>query len=358
MLLPVVKRISQQGFSIVERGLPVNRKLLVSIGDKVAPETLLATGEVSAGQRVIPVASILGIKASDLGQFLKKKVGETILKNEIIAKKEGTFGWGKKVVISSIDGVIASVTESGDLIVKFLPESVKIVSGAHGRITAIKNDAVVIEAFVFKVLGIAGAGKVREGNLKIIATPEEFVLPNAINENCRDKILIGGASIGREALEKCLSFGVKGVVVGGINYADFLSFGVASDVGFTILVTEGFGILPIGEDIFTFLKEKDGYFGLIDGRSATLALPQLTPEKNSALVSNILWREPKVNDNVHILEEQKGKLIGTITSLDPDNFGVDTSEKVNGLGLKTSYAQVKLGQENLEIPLANLELVS
>lgn len=349
MILPVVKRFSFQDTTIIQRSIPAGANILVSEGDKVTPETILAEGVVSAGQRLLQVAKILGVNKHKVKKHLTRKIGDKIFKNEVLARKEGLFGLGKKVVTSSIDGEVMAITSEGDVMVKFLPEQVRVVSGARGKILQIKKDELVIETLVHKVFGVVGTGRIREGIIKIAAKPNEFILESNINGDDQNKILVGGASIGRSALEKAVKSGVRGIVVGGINYADFLSFGVGSDVGFTLVVTEGFGILPMGEDIFNKVKESEGYFGFVDGKSSSLSIPVMAEFKEKLKIRPVKWREPKANDLVRVLDEQRGELVGTLISIE--------GEKTTDYGVKTQMAVIELKLGKIQTPLANLEIV-
>lgn len=349
MLLPVTKRFALQDITVVERSIPSGAEILVSPGNKVTPETILAEGVVSAGQRLLKVASILGVSGRYVTNYLTRKVGEKIFKNEVLARKKGLFNFGKKVVTSPIDGEVIMITPEGDVMVKFLPERIKVVSGARGKVAEIKKDGVVIETLVHKVFGVAGTGRIREGIVKMVAKPNEFILENYITENDQNRILVGGASVGRETLEKALKFGVKGIVVGGINYSDFLSFGVGSDVGFTLVVTEGFGILPMGEDIFNKIKEQEGYFGFVDGKSFSLSIPVIGEVKEEIKIQEVKWREPKAGGLVRVLDENREDFIGTLVSIE--------GERITDYGVKTQLAVVKLNSGEIQAPLSNLEII-
>lgn len=350
MILPVTKRFSKYDTTLIERLIPSGAVLSVSEGEEVKPETILAEGQVSAGQRLISVAEILGVNKSRVGEYLTKKIGEKIFKNEVLAMKKGPLGFGKRVVSSPIDGQIVSVTSDGSLLIKFLPEAVKVVSASRGKVSAVKGSSIIIETWVQKAYGVAGTGKLREGIIKVVAQPQEFILEGAIDESCADKILVGGASIGRDALEKALKLGVKGIVTGGINYKEFLSFGIESDVGFTLVVTEGFGILPMGEDIFNPIKQTQGYFGFIDGKNFNLSIPILTEERAEKNADKFKWVEAKIGDQVQFFNEQKRKMTGTIVSL-------ADLEEISEYGLKTKLGVVELDGKQITMPLANLEVV-
>ena len=91
-----------------------------------------------------------------------------------------------------------------------------------------------------------------------------------------------GITFDRASIEKALTLGVKGIVVGGIDYRDFMSLGVESDVGITIIVTEGFGTVTMGKDVYeAFNKEMTICF--YQRFERTVLVPQ---DKKSSIINH------------------------------------------------------------------------
>lgn len=260
MICPVWKRITVDTPFDLKRDFVGNCQPSAKVGDKVEVDSVVAHCEISAGQRLVKVAHMIGVSPRDVKKYLLRNVGDRIYQGEIIARKKGLLGVGKNELRSPADGVITDIDQNGDIIVKFLPTPFRLVAGASGVVSEIKEDFVTIRTFGTTITGTVGLGKAREGLIKIIAQSTEFVIPQMIDGSCQGKIIVGGAHIERAAIEKALTVGVKGIVVGGIDYRDFVSLGVQSDVGLTIIVTEGFGNVKIGRDIFeAFTKLNDKY---------------------------------------------------------------------------------------------------
>ena len=83
-----------------------------------------------------------------------------------------------------------------------------------------------------------------------------------------------GSIVTSAALEKAVSYGVKGVVAGGIDDAtikEFLGYdiGVAitgtEEKGVTVVVTEGFGKIPMAHATYELLKRRHGTKASING---------------------------------------------------------------------------------------------
>src|SRR2546427_7719820 len=87
-----------------------------------------------------------------------------------------------------------------------------------------------------------------------VASPEEDVTATHFTTAHAGKIVVGGAFVGAEALARAKAVGVKGIVVGGMHDKDLRALlgydlGVAitgmETVGFTLILTEGFGRIPM-----------------------------------------------------------------------------------------------------------------
>src|SRR3990172_13382322 len=160
----------------------------VKVNDKVEAESVIARCVVSAGQRLVKVANILGVSRHTVKNYLLRNVGDRIYQGEIIARKKGVLGVGKNELKSPVDGVITDVDKNGDLLVKFLPMPVRLVAGASGLISSIREDSITVRTFGTEITGAAGLGKSREGIIKIIGKPTEFILPQKINATFQGRV--------------------------------------------------------------------------------------------------------------------------------------------------------------------------
>lgn len=350
MISPVVQRVSKQIEFELERKYPGTCKSAIKVGEKVDPESIIAHCEISAGKRLIKIAHVLGVSSKNVQKYLLRKIGDRIYTGEIIARKGGLIGLGKKEIKSPADGVITEIDANGDIIVKFLPIPVRLVSGASGEITKVGQESIFLKTVGSKIEGYAGGGREREGLIKIIAKPNEFILPQKITGDCGGKIVVGGSLIERSAIEKAVTIGVHGIIVGGINHRDFLSLGVG-DIGTTVLVTEGFGAIPLGKDIYEALKKVEGSYAFASGEAKRLFIPEFKPTPSSVASSNITWKELVVGDTVRLLIAHTEDLIGTVESLSP-------GEEILNSGLSAEVAMVKfLSGKIVTVPSVNLEII-
>lgn len=317
MISQVIRRVVAVEETFFERKIPGTGQALVSVGERVEPADILARYEASSGQRLVKLAAVLKVSGHHVHKYLTKKVGDRIYQGEIIAQKKGLLGIGKKIVTSPADGIFDALLPDGSMMIKFLPVPRKLAAAVAGVVKTVINNTITIQTEVAKIYGFAGAGMLREGTIRIIAKPNEFILPSQINPSHQGEILVGGATIARATVEKAVTLGIKGIVVGGMNYRDYLSLGNQSDVGITILLTEGFGVRPMGGDVYNFLLDKVDSFSFISGREKQIIFPLL--KKATITPQNYLsWRMVKIEDRVNVLFSSHDISLGVVKELTED----------------------------------------
>lgn len=352
MICPVWRRVILNSEFDLVRSYVGHCKAAVKEGDRVDASSVVAHCEVSAGQRLVKVAHTLGVSRRDVKKYLLRSIGDRIYQGEIIARKKGVLGLGRKELKSPADGVITSIDETGDIIVKFLPMPVRLVAGASGLIGDIREDAIIVRTFGSEIVGSAGLGKPREGIIKMIANQNEFIIPQKIDSSCQGKILVGGSHLDRASIEKALTIGVKGIVVGGIDYRDFMSLGVESDVGITIIVTEGFGTVTMGKDVYEAFSNENDKFAFINGLERTVLVPQDKKIVDNKPLDREIWRELKVGDVVRHFHGDTSELVGVVEAISDSDV-----ELSSGLSAVTAEIKFSSGRK-ISVPAANLEIIS
>lgn len=350
MINQIVSRITFDHQHNLVRKFPGKGKAAVKVGDLVAASDIVAHCEVSAGQRLIKVAHNLGVSSRNVEKYLIRRVGDRIYQGEVLARTDGVLGLGRKEVKSPADGVIHSIDANGDVIIKFLPAAVRLTAGAGGRIKEVSEDSITISTVGIEVSAPIASGKERDGSIKVVIGPNDFLLPQHIDASAAGKILIGGALLERATIEKALTVGVHGIVIGGINYRDYLSLGINSDVGITVLVTGGYGTFSMGEDIYDKLKSLEGRFAFISGERGSLLIPELNAKVEKAKEKTYLnWKKLEVGDNVLVLHEKKEKILGKVTEIKED--------QVLSSGFKAEVASVEIEGKNILVAAANLKIL-
>jgi biotin carboxyl carrier protein len=264
-----------------DRLLPLKGSVLVKKGDKVKAEDVVA--ETLLPGKVVPLnlANKLGVTPAQLISYVKVKAGDQISKGTILAENKGLFGMGfmKNSVASPTDGEVESISShTGQILLREPRIPVQVKAFIDGVITeVIPGEGVVIENKSAYIQGIFGIGNETIGYIKVLAkSPNEELTADKIDESCKDKIIVAGAFIRMEAIDKARKVGVKAIITGGIDDQDVkhllgYDLGVAitghENIGLTIVCTEGFGKINMAQKTFDLLKQFEGYKTSIHGKT-------------------------------------------------------------------------------------------
>ena len=87
-----------------KRILPIPGEVLVTPGQQVASDTVVARAELPGKVHVINVVNQLGILPEDLKEFMVKGEGDSVEKGEVLAENKPLIKWFKSSVTSPIAG--------------------------------------------------------------------------------------------------------------------------------------------------------------------------------------------------------------------------------------------------------------
>jgi len=352
-----------------ERILPLKGDVLVKAGDSLNPDTIVASTNLPGNVQMLKVSNILNIDPKDVVEALKVKEGQSIKKGELIAETSGIFGMFKSSVESPVDGTIESISQStGRVVVREAPIPVEVDAYVKGVVDeVVENEGIVLSsnaAFIQGIFGIAGE---KRGELALVSSsPSEELKADQITSDMKGKILIGGSFLSLEAYKKALSVNVAGIVVGGFNYYDLkailgYNLGVAitgtEKLNTALIVTEGYGSIPMSEATYSLLKDNVGNAASINGATqirAGVIRPEIViPLENSNTDNDSESKMPEgiqEGSTVRVIRSPNFGKIGKVTSL-PSELNKMESETM------VRVAEINIDGSNFLIPRANLEMV-
>ena len=352
-----------------ERILPLKGDVLVKSGDQLNPDTIVASTNLPGNVQMLKVSNILNIDPKDVEEVLQIEEGQEVKKGDIIAETSGIFGMFKSSVESPVDGTIESISQStGRVIVREAPIPVEVDAYVSGVVDeVVENEGIVLKsnaAFIQGIFGIAGE---KRGDLLLVSSgPGEELTADQITADMKGKILIGGSFLSLDAYKKALSIQVAGIVVGGFNYYDLkailgYNLGVAitgtEKLNTALIVTEGYGSIPMSEATFSLLKENDGKAASINGATqirAGVIRPEIVIPID--VVKTVDDSSSKMPEGI-----QEGSTVRVIRS---PNFGkigkvISLPSELNKMESETMVrvAEINIDGNNILIPRANLEMV-
>jgi len=251
------------------RRLPVQGEVLVKKGDAVNSDTIVARAFLSGDVEVVNVAGLLGIDPWETSRYLLKKEGDEVKEGEPIGMVKLFFGLFKTRAYAPVSGTIERISDvTGQVLIRESQVPLEVDAYIPGEVVeTFPNEGVTIEIPAAFIQGIFGVGGERKGNLMMIAeNPDEVLTPKQIGSKSKGRILVGGALVTNDALQKAIKTGVQGIVVGGIDDHDLTTFlgykiGIAitgqEDIPLTLIVTEGFGEIAMSEKTFSLLEKFD-----------------------------------------------------------------------------------------------------
>lgn len=354
-----------------ERRLPVKGRVLVNVGDHVSPNDAIAQAELLGPLTTVRVADRLGIEPRMLPQAMRKGIGESVHKGEVIAESKSFFGLLRAYVVSPVDGVIEFISDvTGNVGIRHPPTPIQVFAHIRGKVVkVIPEEGAVVEARGALIQGIFGVGGEAVGQIAMLASsPDEDVPPSSISDEHRGKVLVCGSVARYELMRAAEEVGAAGIVTGGIldtDLARLLSYeiGVAitgqEDIKLTVIVTEGFGIMPMARRTFELLGSLTGMEASISGATqirAGVIRPEVIvpigsrsekPPKPSKVASGVL----EVGSKVRIIREPYFGELATVVELPPELQPIETGSMVRVLRAKLESGDV------ITVPRANVELV-
>lgn len=350
------------------RELPIPGNILVAVGQEVSPTTIVARAEMPGDLAVLRVAEELGVLPTELPALLKVKHGDVVSRDQVLALHRAFFGLISAEVRAPQAGVIENILESlGHLTLRGPPVLIEKNAYLMGRVSEVKDkQRVVIESYGTVVQGIFGVGGERQGSIKMLAkTSPKALLPEDLPGNTGGAILVGGTNPSPDTLKAAAQAGIVGLVVGGIDDSALRSFlgydlGVAitgdENVPFTLIVTEGFGSLPISEKTLSLLSEFEGCMASINGATQVRAgalRPEIVISQDRPLTELKATAELELcqGAKVRIIRIPYFGAIGTISKLPSELVELET-----GAQARVLWAKLESGQE-VCVPRANVEVI-
>jgi hypothetical protein len=359
------------------RRLPLKGDVLVKEGDVVTPDTVVARTELPGIMQTIKLAEQMGVEASDVKNTLQVKVGDKIEKGMLLAQTKGLFGMFKAEYKAQVDGIFELYSEhTGHLGIRQPPTPIEKDAYIRGRVTKVmQGEGVIVECEGALVQGIFGVGGERQGVISVVASaPDEPLTDSMLNENQRGKIVVGGANVNLAALKKAAEVGAVGIVVGGVVDRELIDYlrGVLNDpsfdigvaitgqepIAFTLVVTEGFGSIPMANRTYSLLKSLDGKTASINGatqiRAGVIRPEVIVPtevEHNHQRNVQHESGELAIGTSIRVIREPYFGILGNVTALPAELCKVESETMVRILETKLQDGRT------VTVPRANVEII-
>ncbi|MCX7993679.1 MAG: hypothetical protein N2651_08425 [Fimbriimonadales bacterium] len=353
------------------RRLPIKGEVLIKEGDTVQPDTVVARALLPGILQTVRVAQTLGIEPKQIHSALKVQEGDTVEKDQIIAETKGFLGLFRGVCKSPVKGTVELISEvTGHVGVRQPPTVIDVNAYVQGRVMRVMpQEGAVIETQGALIQGIFGVGGERRGTLRVLVqSPSETLTAQHIPNDVQGHILVGGAAVEADAIQRAAERGAVGIVAGGIRDTDLVRYlgrdiGVAitgtEDIPLSIIITEGFGSIQMANRTFRLLKSLEGKTASINGATqiragvirpeiiVPLEDPSHLPESPPARQAQTL----DIGSSIRVIREPYFGRLGTVVELPPELMEVESGTHARVLKAKLDDGTIAV------VPRANVEII-
>src|SRR6185295_12572270 len=129
------------------RMLSLPGSVLVSSGETVRANQAVARAELPGKVYPLNLANQLSVAPDEIHDYLIKKVGDPVQKDEILAENKPLMKWFKTEILSPITGIVESVSPvTGHVLLREPPGVLEVLAYVDGRIVeVISQQGVVVE---------------------------------------------------------------------------------------------------------------------------------------------------------------------------------------------------------------------
>lgn len=189
--------------------IPPEAAILVKVGDNVTSSVVIAKVKDISSSLTIELSKILQIHPQKISKYMKKNIGDSVSKDEILALKKSLFSSTSvkspnSGVIDAIDLTRGTITfREGEVFEE------KIYSPIAGKITEVTPKTVLLECEGVEFIGEKGSGERVLGVLKHLKGEHIGVL--TVGEDINKTIVIVH-NITPAAIAKIDALGVRGII--------------------------------------------------------------------------------------------------------------------------------------------------
>jgi hypothetical protein len=350
--------------------LPIAGEVLVSRGDQVTSRQVVARADLPGDITPINLSNLLSLPPGDVPSAMLKREGDMIAPGDVLARTKGIFGFFQSEYAAKVGGVIESISGvTGQVLIRGEPIPVEVRAFAAGEVAEIlPGEGCVVEADVALVQGIFGIGGEAFGPIRMACRShdQEFT-PDLISPDMKGAIIVGGARVTGQTVQRALAGGVAAIVSGGIDDADLreilgYDLGVAitgsEKIGITVVVTEGFGEIAMAERTFDLLASLEGKDAAVNGatqiRAGVMRPEIIVPAGEGSAVAaspQLGGGVLEAGTRVRIIRDPYFGVIGTVSAMptEPQRLGSGSKARVLEVSCEAG--------RTVTVPRANVEIV-
>jgi hypothetical protein len=350
MLAPVT-HILPLATVLRERVLPVPGVVNVRVNQRVSATDVVAEARWAREHILLDVARKLGLSAAAADRLIRVKEGDELAASAVIATGRGFF---PQEVRAPREGRVV-VAGGGQVLIEVGEVNLQLRAGIPGLVTqVIPERGVIIQASGALVQGVWGNGRIEMGlMISLMENPETALEPNRLDVSLRGTVILGGMCRDAQALQAAAELPVRGLILSSLAPS---LIPAAMQMRYPIVVTEGFGALPMNPVAYRLLTTNIKREATVNAES----FDRYGGARPEVIIPLPVTQEPPIpEDAVSFAAGQQVRLRaaphrGQIASL----VAVRPGLSVLPSGLRAHCANVRLENGTVAlIPLVNMEVV-
>jgi hypothetical protein len=334
-----------------ERLLPVPGKVNVHVNQRVNPTDVIAETTFAREHVLLDVARTFGISPAAADKLIRVQEGDKLAQDALIAESSGFF---TRSIKAPRPGRVM-IVGSGQVMMEVGDTRIELRAGLPGLVSQVIPDrGVVIRTAGALIQGVWGNGRIDNGLMvNLLGKPDDVLSAGRLDVSLRGSVILGGQVREVETLKAAAELPVRGLILSSMPSSLLQT---AYQMRFPIMVTEGFGAIPMNSAAFKLLTTNNKREATVNAEHFdryTGARPEvIIPLPISSEPDEPIPYEPfAAGQQVRMRRPPNAGMIGTISNLPP---GLSLLPS----GLRAPSADVKLENgENVIVPLVNLELV-
>lgn len=259
-----------------ERRLPIPGEVTGAVGLRVGAQDVIARAYPPKIRRALSLTRVIGVREADVSKRLLKHVGDPVEAREIIIAKPINLGVQRLVYRAPEAGQIAAIQGSWMILDVYdtAHETLAMYRGSIVQVTP--RQGAMVEAQGALIQGAWGNGKEKVGVIKwMVKSAADVLGAEPLEADTRGAILVAGAGVTRELLERANELQAGGIITGSL--APELR-ARAGALQIPVLVTEGFGDAPMSAPIFELLSALNGQEAALNAHYEPRGANAIRPE--------------------------------------------------------------------------------
>ena len=350
MLAPVL-HVLPLATIIRERTLPVAGKVNAHVNQRVNPTDVIAEASFAREHVLFDVARTFGVTANEADKMIKVNTGDRVMQGALVADGGGLIPRSIKAPRAGRVMIVGS----GQVLMEVGDTRIELRAGLPGVVTQVLPErGVVIRTAGALIQGVWGNGRIDSGLMvNLLQKPDEVLTADRLDVSLRGSVILGGHVRDLETLRAAAELPVRGLILSSLLSPLIVS---AYQMRYPILVTDGFGAMPMNSAAYRLLTTNDKREATVNAEH----LDRYSGNRPEVIIPLPVSSEPAepnsfepfaVGQTVRLRRPPYAGMIGTLSGL-PAGLSVLPS------GLRALSADVKLENgETALVPLVNLEVV-